>query len=342
MAHSKRMGANRAALERMHRIHQLVANREYPNTPQLAAEFEVTTRTLKRDVEFMRDRMGLPIEFDPRRKGYCYTQPVEAFPQLPMTEAEAFALFLASKAIEQYRGTPFQRLLETAFRRLTGRLDQHVKYSMVDLDGAISFRPLAPAEADVQAFEILTRAVREHREVTFLYRNHGVLTFQKRRVHSYHLAHVDGRWCLFGFDAVRNAMRTFVLCRLQKPRLLKGRFVLPKKFDLNEYLRGSFSLFRGRDGDDYEVVIDFDPWAADEIRGRRWHATQSLTELARGYLRLRMRLNNLEEVERWVLSFGPHATVVRPKALIQRFRQTADHLARVYRENAAEGISREP
>lgn len=334
---TKRLGANRAALERMHRIHQLLQNKQYPNSPKLAKEFEVAKRTIKRDVEFMKYRMGLPIDFDKKENGYVYTEPVERFPEMPMTEAEVFALFVASKAIEQYKGTPFQRLIETAFRRLTGRLDENVKFSVGSLDSVISFRPFAPGDADVQAFDTLARGVRERRAVTFMYRNHGAMSFQSREVRPYHMAHVDGRWCLFGFDVNRQGMRTFVLTRLEDPKLTGRRFTVSKKFDLNEYLRDSFSLFRGKDGVDYEVVIDFDAWGADEVRGRQWHSSQVITEVPKGkMLRLTMRLNNLEEVEKWVMGFGTHATVVRPKELAERLRKTGEELASRYRDLAGE------
>jgi proteasome accessory factor B len=332
MGNPKRVGANRAALERMHRIHQLLQHEEYPNCTKLAREFEVSRRTIKRDIEFMKDRMGLPIDFDVHRNGYFYAQRVDRFPELPMSEAEVFALFVASKAIEQYRGTPFQRLLETAFRRLTGRLAEHVKFSMGSLDNVISFRPFAPGDADVRAFEVLAQGIKEKRVVTFRYRNHGVLTVQRRQVHPYHLAHVDGRWCLFGFDVTRGAMRTFLLCRLQEPKVTGRRFTVPRKFDLNEYLRHSFSLFRGKEGDDYEVVVDMDAWAADEVRGRHWHSSQELMELPKGMLRLTLRLNNIEEVAKWVLGLGTHATVVRPKCLTERLRKTGEFFVKQYSE----------
>lgn len=330
MGTQKRLGANRPAMERMHRIHQLLVNAEYPNSTKLAGEFEVTPRTIKRDIEFMRDRLSLPISFDPNCNGFFYERPVDHFPDVPMSEAEVFALFVASKAIEQYQGTPFHQLLENAFRRLTGRLDDHLKFSLGSLGDAISFRPLAPGDADLATFEVLAQAIRERRALSFMYRNHAALKFQRRLVHPYHMAHVDGRWCLFGFDEVRRAMRTFILCRLRQPKLTKQHFSLPKHFDLHDYLRHSFSLFRGREGDDYEVVVDLDAWAADEVRGRRWHATQTLTELPKGMLRITMRLSNIEEVEKWVLGFGTHATVVRPRCLAYRLKQAAAELMHRY------------
>lgn len=330
MLKAKRSGASRAPLERMHRIHQLLQNQEYPNCTKLAREFEMVKRTMKRDIEFMKDRLKLPIGFDTVRNGYFYKKKVVRFPELPLTEGDIFALFVASKAIEQYQGTPFQRLLETGFRRLTGQLDETVKFSMGSLDNLISFRPFAPGDADIRAFETLAKGVREHRQVTFLYRNHGTLAFQCRHVHPYHIANVDGRWCLFGFDVDRQAMRTFVLCRLKDARLAARRFAVSKKFVLSDYLRDSFNLFRGKDGDDYEVVVDLDAWAADEVRGRRWHSSQELRELPKGMLRVTVRLNNIEEIEKWVIGFGTHATVVRPKVLAERLRKTGEELAKRY------------
>lgn len=302
-------------------FHNLVRNGEYPNCSTLAVEFEVSVRTIMRDVDFMKYRLNLPLEFDGGQNGYYYTQPVNQFPQVPISEAEIFALLVAHKAIAQYHGTPFERPLDMAFRKLTGQLDRGVQFSLSNLDEVLSFRPFAPEDADVENFQILTRAVKERREIKFLYRNLGVDKAHWRLARPYHLACVDNHWYLFAFDVKRQAMRTFALTRLRAPEITQGRFTLPKKFDLNEYLRGSLGVFKG--GDDYEVVIDFDSWAADLIRRRRWHTSQELTELPKRQLRMRLRLNSLEEAERWVLSWGAHATVVRPRALIDRLLRTA-------------------
>lgn len=97
--------------ERMMRIHDALKAGKYPNCSQLAISIEVSTRTVKRDVDFMRDSLRLPIEYDSRRYGYYYTKPVDQFPSVPVTEAEIFALLVAHKAIAQYQGTPFEQPL---------------------------------------------------------------------------------------------------------------------------------------------------------------------------------------------------------------------------------------
>ena len=70
------------------RIHQALQQAEYPNCATLARAIEVSTRTIKRDIDFMKCRLKLPVEYDARRYGYYYTRPVDQFPGLPMTEAE--------------------------------------------------------------------------------------------------------------------------------------------------------------------------------------------------------------------------------------------------------------
>ncbi len=107
---------------------------------------------------------------------------------------------------------------------------------------------------------------------------------------------------------------------------------MPKQFDVDTHLRDSFGVFKGDPEGDYEVVVDFDAWAADEIRGRKWHQSQDVTELPKGAMRLRLRLNNLEEVERWLLSFGAHATVDRPRALRERLAKVGQEYLGRYAE----------
>ena len=328
MAKTKSQLLSRPPLERMMHFHNLIKQESFPNCSKLAKEFGMTVRTVMRDLDFMRDRLNLPIEFNFQRNGFYYTEPVDQFPQLPFSEAEIFALLVAHKAVAQYRGTPFEQPLALAFNRLTGQLDSSAKYMLTNLDEALSFRPFAPEGNDLENFEILTRALKERRVLKFQYRNLDADKAQTRLVHPYHLACVDNHWYLFAFDVKRQAMRTFALPRLKSPEITTERFTIPKKFNLAEYLKGSLSVFKGED--DYEVVIEFDSWAADLIRGRKWHASQEIMELPHRQLRMRLRLNSIHEAERWVLSWGQHATVVRPQALANRLLETAKALQSRY------------
>ena len=72
----------RPPLERMLRIHQEIQAGKYPNASTLAGELEVSTKSIHRDLEFMRDRLQMPLEYDGQRFGYYYTQEVSSFPRI--------------------------------------------------------------------------------------------------------------------------------------------------------------------------------------------------------------------------------------------------------------------
>jgi predicted DNA-binding transcriptional regulator YafY len=309
---------SRPPVERMLRIHEKINAGGYPNATTLAAQMEVNSRTIIRDLDFMKYRLNLPIEYDSRKYGFFYTSPVKKFPLLPVSEAEIFALAVAHKAIAQYRGTPFERPLQSAFRKLTGLVGGRDSYQIGDLESALSFRPFAPEDTDIETFEVLTRALRELRVLKFRYRNLGAERGQQRHVRPCHLACVDNIWYLFAFDTQRGAIRMFNLTRLAEPELLKEKFK-PIAFDLDQHLQGGLNAYSGQD--DYEVVLLFDRWGADLVRGRRWHRSQEMLELHGGRIRMRLRLNNLHEVERFVLGFGEHVIVERPQGLRDRLHQ---------------------
>ena len=76
---------SRPPLERMLRIHQALKADRFPNAALLARELEVSAKSVHRDLDFMRDRLKLPIEYDAARFGYWYTEEVETFPTFQFT-----------------------------------------------------------------------------------------------------------------------------------------------------------------------------------------------------------------------------------------------------------------
>src|SRR5258708_32630283 len=82
----------RVPLERMLRIHRAILSRKFPNAVSLAKELEMSEKTVHRDLDFMRDRLELPIAWDFFQKGFYFTEEVTAFSTLHVTEGELEAL----------------------------------------------------------------------------------------------------------------------------------------------------------------------------------------------------------------------------------------------------------
>lgn len=306
------------------RIHEAIKTGRHPNASALGATLEVCTKTIRRDIEFLRDRMGLPISFDPARNGYHYTEEVDAFPSLQISEGELFALMVAEKALQQYRGTPFEQRLVTALKKLERALPDTVSLNLAEWDHAISFRTSAEPIVNVPVMEALADAIQQRRQLRLAYRKPGTRADETRVVDPYHLANVNGDWYLFAFDQLRQAIRTFAPARIRGAEPTGKSFRRPARFALEKQLRDSFGI-HSKQGD-FEVVLHFDDAVADYIREKRWHPSQQLIERAGGELELRLRLGSLVEIQRWVLGWAGHARVVAPPELADGVRAAARDL----------------
>jgi len=319
---------SRPPIERMLRIHEELRRGAFTNCTKLAERLEVSRKTIVRDVAFMRDRLDLPIEFDPRINAYRYTHPVSAFPTVQVTEGELLALLVARKALEQYRGTPFHRQLEASFEKLAGGLRDRITFSPADELRSVSFRNTGLGRADLAVFNTLSTAVLRQLEVEFEYRKPGSRREERRRGRPYHLTHRENLWYLIAFDPGRAALRTFALPPISGAELTEARFVRPEDFSPEAFFANALGVLGGPG--DFTVVIRFTATVADRVREREWHESQIRRDLPDGALELTLRLGALAEVEGWVLGWGADAEVLRPTELRRRLAATAGRLASVY------------
>jgi len=314
---------SRPPLERMLRMHQLIQGGRFPNTTTLAREIEVSTKTIQRDIEFMRDRLNLPVAYDAGRNGYFYDGEVNAFPTMQITEGEIFALVVAEKALQQYRGTSFEKPLLSALRKMEQALPDTISLNLADIEQTISFRTRAEPILNLEIFDVLAKAVAQRQQLELHYRKPGQKT-EARVVDPYHLANINGEWFLFAFDHARKDIRTFAPARIQSLKPTGKIFERSQKFSLEKRLRDSFGVHAGEGK--FEVVIRFEPRAADYIREKKWHPSQTLRDLKDGGVELTMNLSSLAEVLRWVLSWAGEAKVLKPRELAESVRAAAEKL----------------
>ncbi|MEO6335313.1 MAG: WYL domain-containing protein, partial [Verrucomicrobiota bacterium] len=309
------MPLSRPPLERMMKIHQAIQSGKFPNATSLAGELEVSTKSIHRDLEFMRDRMGLPLEYNKACNGYFYTEKVNAFPTLQITEGELFALLVAEKSLQQYRGTTFEKPLISAFKKMASSLPDTVSLNLAEWEQTISFRTSAEPILKLEIFDALAKATSQRHQLKLTYRKPGKKEMESRLIDPYHLANINGEWFLFAYDHARKDIRTFVPARVHALEKTGKTFSRSEKFSLEKRLRDSFGV-HSADGE-FDVVIRFKEQIADYIREKKWHESQQLIELKGGGVELRLKLSSLSEIERWILGWGGDAIVAQPDELVQ-------------------------
>lgn len=316
----------------MMRLHAALKARHFPNCQKIAAELEVSAKTIQRDIDFMRDRLGLPIAYHPQEFGFHYTEAVTGFPNIEVSEGEITALLVAQKALAQYKGTPFERPLHSAFRKITDGLKDRVSFSWTDLDDVISFRSAGASPADLELFEVVSKGVLRSVEIEFDYRKLKSSGYERRRVQPYHLGCLENQWYLFAQDLERAQVRTFALPRMRNVSLTTKGFRRPADFSISRILSGSFGVHSA--GKKQRIRLQFDSFAARLVSERTWHESQRIQPQPDGSMILRLELGGLEEIERWILSWGSHVRVLEPRALADKIRKEAEAIAKHYQRGS--------
>jgi proteasome accessory factor B len=261
--------------------------------------------------------------------GYYYTESVTSFPTVQVSHGELVALLIAQKAVEQYRGTAFEKPLQSAFAKLAAGLQGESGIALHELTEAISFRPQGLAVTELDAFQTLAEATLKLREVRFAYRSLKKGKAEPRRVRPYHLGCLANQWYLIGFDVDREAVRTFALARLQEVVETGASFKKPANFSVAEMFSGSFSAFQS--GKIERVVLRLDAFAARLATERKWHPSQRIEEKKDGSAELRLEVSIAPDLENWILSWGEHAEVLKPKELRAKIAASAKAMVKQYK-----------
>lgn len=328
---STRTGQTRRPLARIHLIHEALLSGSWPNCSSLADQLEVSTKTILRDLDFMRDEFHMPIEFVPEHNGYHYTAPVESFPPVHLGMEELMALFVARKVMAPMAGTALEGLLSDGFRRLTALTGGSAHISWQELDHAFSIQSTGMMHVDVIQIETLSTALVQRKKLRFRYTNAKNNRTRLRTARPLHLAQVKGGWYLFAWDERPKDIRIFALPRIRNLLCLDDTFDQPGDFDLEAYLRGSMGLVTEPEAPEEHIVIRLSGYAAVLVPERSWHPSQRIETDAAGNTLVHLDLQHTGDLVGWVLSWGGLAEVLSPPALRERVRIAARSLAALHK-----------
>ncbi len=113
--------------------------------------------------------------------------------------------------------------------------------------------------------------------------------------------------------------RPFTLKRIRQLSPADRYFLEDDKFEPQEYFEYAWNLLRA--GQVYEVELKFSPAIAADIAKEQWHKSQSACFQEDGSLVLKFRLDGLNEITWWILSYGSLVEVISPFVLKHRIAE---------------------
>ncbi len=130
--------ATRPQIERLFRIVAEIRQGGYPNCATFQKTFEVNRRTIMRDIEFLRDRLLAPLEYDRGRRGYFLTADFNLMPRLDLGHEDVFTLHFIRESLAPYEHTEIGSAMKKSFDRMFTLLIGAKAWKTVEEAGDIS------------------------------------------------------------------------------------------------------------------------------------------------------------------------------------------------------------
>lgn len=310
-------------------IDRKISEGRFPNCRSLAEEWEVSRKTIQRDLEYMRYQLDAPLEYDQVRRGYYYTEQNFSLPAISLKESDLFAIFLAEKVLAQYEGTPIYDNLCTVFQKIEDSLPDKVLPGCNHDLCHFSFLSQSYTHVDPVVWQAVFSCLRHQNRLEMEYQSRQSQEPVTRTIDPYHGIRFDGDWYVVGYCHLRGDIRTFSLARIKSVRKLDERFRIPPDFNFRTHIGSHFGV-HWTDNNDILVRIRFNRTAARFIRERNWHPTQQVEDLPDRSLILTLTVNHLLELKRWILSWGSAARVLEPAELAEELRRESEAMTESY------------
>ena len=297
--------------------------RDRVRAEDLAQTFEVTKRTIYRDIAALNES-GVPVVSAPGQ-GYWLMEGY-FLPPVSLSPDEAIMLILGSEMMAQSFDAQYQAAAESASRKVEAVLNTEAQKEVAYLRDNIRFismnSKLFSGVPDM--LQQVRRAILEQKSLYLHYFKRaegqgGELT--ERKVDPHGLIYFNGTWMLSAYCHLRKAMRMFRLERIRQVKVLAKSFTRQAGFSVHN--------LRGPENHDTTVELLFDSDIAQWVRERPAPQPGTYKDTPEG-LCVTLKVHHFGEPLPWILSWGAKIKVLGPKRLQERLHEELEATLAIY------------
>ena len=298
-------------IDRLMGILTVLLQKEKVTAPYLAEKFEVSRRTINRDIEDL-CKAGIPISTLQGSNGGISITDGYHIDKTLFTEEEMKTIFAGLMSLNSVaQDKKYQSLIDKFFpEKVTA--DSHIIINLA----SYYKDSLAPKIADLHA------AIEERTKIEFIYYN--VNGERHVALDPYLITFQWSSWYVFGYDNDKREFRLYKLNRLCSLQSTGQTFAVQdipaQKLDFNQWFT-----------DDIKVVAIFD--ADVKYRLVEEYGGHFYTELPDGRLRFEFPFTNKEYFLSWFLSFGDKAELIEPKELCKELKTRLEKSLKKYQND---------
>jgi len=301
----------------------LQTRRDWPGA-ELADRLDVSPRTIRRDVERLRE-LGYPVEASTGPFGGYRLHAGTAMPPLLLDDDEAVAIAVGLRTAAGASVTGIEETAIRALVKLEQVLPSHLRRRVNALQSVTSTLPATGPLVDPEALTTIAGACRDRERLRFAYSARDA-TESRRLVEPHSLVNLGRRWYLVAWDCDRDDWRTFRVDRIERPSLAAVRFAarsLPGDADAAAYVAANLRQSPNR----YNARITIQAPAAELAEQMPW-LRESLTPLDEATCEYRPSDDSLHWLAMRVGMIGVDFEVHEPPELIDAVRALGERCRR--------------
>jgi predicted DNA-binding transcriptional regulator YafY len=294
-------------MERIYKLDRLFRRKKAPSRREILDTFEISLAQFKRDLDYMRYRLGAPVDFDTVAGGYKYTTEDFNLPGLWFTEREVYSLLLMHSLLDQLQPDFVQEQLGPFKEKLRGLLGKSGRGAQSILERMrVSVAP--QRLVDPEHFQAICDATLRRKKLRMRYYSRSRGTESDRVASPQRVLYYRGNWYLDAWCHEKDAMRRFAIDAVRLASVLEEAAL-----EVATTGDQGYGIFSGPA--EHTAVLLFDAVAARWIAEEEWHPDQRASKLQDGALQLEVPYSNPQEILMDILRHGSHVEVVGPASL---------------------------
>ena len=303
----------------------------HPNCSSLGEEWEVSPRTIQRDVDYLKYELDAPIEYDAQRHGFYYSDRTWFLPSVMLSEGDLLAVLLGRQALDMYRGLPVAADLGRVYAKLAELLPDKIAVAPEYIGARFSFHNAPARIIEPEVWRRLLQGLLHQRVLETTYQSPSAGRPRPHVIHPYHVANLEGEWYLLARDERWPDVCQYAVARFRRVTVTDRPFEVPADFDGARLLANRFGRYvHHRAGRAVPVRLRFDADLATYVREKQWHPRQQVKARRGGGLDLSFPVADPRDVLAWVLGFGAHVRVIAPSTLRDAVRTAHATAAQQY------------
>lgn len=317
-------------LERFYKIDQLLKDRKVVSFAVFKGQLGMSPASVKRDLEYMRNRFNAPIEYDREAKGYRFGKPRSGpryeLPGLWFSADEAYALLSMQALLSELQPgllEPHVGPLQVRLRAILGG-----EPAWKDIKDRIRIFQPERRSAPAAHFGVVATAVLRRSRLWIRHYNRKEDRETEREISPQRLVHYRGNWYVDGWCHMREDLRSFAVDAIRAAELREARAKEIAAAELDEHLGSGYGIFAGRKVQ--WATLRFSAEAARWVSAQIWHPKQRARSDKDGSYVLEIPYAEDRELMMEILKYGADVEVLAPEALRARVADALSQAARRY------------